>query len=228
MNEDLKNLLEHWNNAFRLGDEDRNGEYSWEDLAPSQKLIDAVQSFRDCENVLDYGSGSGWAGIAMAKGGCRKVTCADVVPNAKDYAGFFIGKFGVQEQVKPVCVDTSWLSRVPDGTYDGFFCSNVLDVVPPDVADEILGNSARVLAKGGRAVIGLNFHMDPKLIAERGFDCRNGNQIFISGVLRLVNRTDEQWSELFGRHFIVESLEYFAGPGEERETRRLVRLKSRK
>ena len=49
--------------------------------------------------------------------------------------------------------------------------------------------------------------------------------IYIDGILRLVSRTDEQWTELLGRCFRIERLDHFAWPGEETERRRLFYLR---
>ncbi len=46
-------------------------------------------------------------------------------------------------------------------------------------------------------------------------------------VERLVSRTDEEWAGIFSPRFTRESLEHFAWPGEEKETRRLFRLRRR-
>ena len=76
---DYETLLEHWNTVFRLTREEKDRsewtarEDGWKDLTPSEKLIEAAASLKDCKNVLDYGSGCGWAGIAMAKYGCQNI-----------------------------------------------------------------------------------------------------------------------------------------------------------
>ena len=230
---DYETLLEHWNTAFRLTrmEKDRSDwtakEDGWKELTPSEKLIEAAASLKDCKNVLDYGSGSGWAGIAMAKYGCQNITCADPALNAKEMAEFYVSRFDVTESVHPIHIDDNWLSEVPEGTYDGFFCSNVLDVIPPEMAEEVLQNASRIVQDNGKVIISMNYYMPPEFISERGLDCRNNNMIYIDGILRLVNRSDEEWSELLGKYFILEKLDYFAWPGETRETRRLFYMKKK-
>ena len=46
-------------------------------------------------------------------------------------------------------------------------------------------------------------------------------QLYVNGVLRMVSRSDRQWSELFEKHFDIERLDHFAWPNEQKETRRL-------
>ena len=231
---DYRQLVELWNRAFSMTEEDKAqggresvSEEDWKGLAPSEKLLKAAQGMGNCQNALDYGSGSGWAGIAMAKSGCACVTCADPAPNARDMAAFYAGLFGVEERVHPVCIADTWLADMPDGAFDGFFCSNVLDVVPPDMAEDILRHAARIVAGGSPVIIGLNFYMTPEMAEKRGVAFREGNRLYLDGVLRLVNRTDAEWRQILAAYFEVEGLEHFAWPGEEQETRRLFFLRGK-
>lgn len=223
-----KTLIDFWDKALEPSEEDKKQEISqddWKELAPSQKLFDAAKSLGTCKKLLDYGCGSAWASIIAAKSGCDDVTAVDVAPGAVHAADFYADLFGVKDKVHASCVDPSWLSAVKDGTYDGFICSNVLDVVPTETAKEIIRNLARVITPSSRAVVGLNFYLSPETAASKGIELENGNMRYVDGVLRLVSRTDEEWSSLFSTFFSVEKLEHFAWPGEKTETRRLFHLR---
>lgn len=229
--QDYKDLLEHWNMAFYLSmkekQQNRNDTFScddWKELAPAEKLADALRTMKDCSHVLDYGSGSGWAGIMMAKYGCAHITCADPAVYASMMTSMYADIFGVRDQIEAVCTDENWLMKVPDESYDGFFCSNVLDVIPHVMAEEIISQASRILKKNGRAIIGLNYYMSEEMAAQRGLKFKNGSCLYIDGVLRLVSKTDEEWSKLLEKYFRIEKLEYFAWPNEEIETRRLFYL----
>ena len=227
---DYETLLAFWNNAFSLTPEEKAQfaeapEELRQSLIPSEKLLAAARELSERSSVLDYGCGDGWAGIAIAESGCPKVTCADPAPNAVEAAAFLAALFHVEDRVRAVCIDDAWLSRLPDHCFDGLFCSNVLDVVPPELAEAILENIARVVTRDAAVVIGLNYYLPPERAAEKGLECRNGNCYYVDGILRLVSRTDADWRELFERYFSVERLEYFAWPGEPAETRRLFRLR---
>ncbi|MBO4393452.1 MAG: hypothetical protein J5800_03825, partial [Spirochaetales bacterium] len=87
---------------------------------------------------------------------------------------------------------------------------------------------ARVIKVGSRAVIGLNFYLSPEAAASKGIELENGNMRYVDGVLRLVSRTDEEWSALFSPFFTVEKLDHFAWPGEKAETRRLLYLRRKR
>ena len=120
-----------------------------------------------------------------------------------------------------------WLKTVPADTYDGIICSNVLDVVPPETAAEILRELARISTDDASVIIGLNFYLSPEAAAQRNMNLADGNRLYVDGVLRLVSRSDDEWKKEFKSFFSVERLEHFAWPGEEKEIRRLFYLKKR-
>ena len=229
---DNQALVAFWDQAFTIPDEEKEearkeGAGSWKEMAPSEKLLHAVCELGSGKKVLDYGCGNGWAAVAAARSGCPDITAVDAALHAADAAGFIAELFGVSEQVHPVCCSGNWLDTVPNGTYDGLICSNVLDVVPPETAETILDDLARVLIPGARAVVGLNYYLSPEAAAKKGVRLADGRMLYQDGVLRLVSRTDEEWETLFASRFTVDSLEHFAWAGETEEKRRLFRLRRR-
>ena len=230
---DNQALLAFWDQAFAIPEGAKEaarqeGPGSWEELAPSEKLLRAVCALDNRKKVLDFGCGNGWAAIAAAKSGCPEVTAADPAPNAVDAAAFFAELFGVRERIRPICGGSDWLKTVPAETFDGLICSNVLDVIPPETAEELLRELARVLTPDAGIVIGLNYYLSPESAAEKGLALTDGCLLYQGGVLRLVSRTDEEWTERFAPCFTVESLAYFAWPGEAEERRRVFRLRRRR
>ena len=210
--QDNRNLVDFWDKVLSLTDEDREGARQegaeiWKEMAPSEKLFRAAASLADRKKVLDYGCGNGWAGIIAAKSGCPDVTAADMAPGAVRSAEFY--------------------ASVPAGTYDGIVCSNVLDVVPPETAEDILRELARVAVRDAAVIIGLNFYMSPEAATQRGTELEDGCKLYADGVLRLVSRSDEEWERIFAPFFTVDHLEHFAWPGETAEKRRLFHLRKR-
>lgn len=237
MNEQASNenrdLIEFWDRFFEVSQEEKeelmnSGLESLEALAPSEKLLSAAYGLGTRKNVLDFGCGNGWAAIAAAKSGCPSVTAADAAKNAFEAAGLCAKLLGADERVHPVLADNGWLKSVPDNTYDGLFCSNVLDVVPPETAEEILREAARIVTDDAEIIIGLNKWMSDEAAAEKDLALTGDKKLFIDGVLRLVSRTDEEWKEILSRSFSVEGLEYFAWHGEPEEKRRLFLLRKLK
>ena len=230
---DNNTLIEFWDKAFVLSEEDmmREKETSkddWNDLAPSEKLFQAAVSLGSAKKVLDYGCGSGWAGIIAAKSGCKDVTAVDVAPGAAKATAFYADLFDVADKVHVSCISPSWISEIPPRTYDGFICSNVLDVVPTETAKDIIREAARVVKTGASVIIGLNYYLSAEAASAKGLDLVDGNRLYVDGVLRLVSLTDDEWASLFSELFTVEKLEHFAWPGEKAETRRLFYLRRKK
>ena len=229
---DNRILIDFWSRALDITEEDRKnssdiGADGWKDMAPSEKLYRAAESFGSCRKVLDYGCGNGWAGIIAAKNGCMDVTSVDVAPGAVSSAAFFSSLFGTGDSVITDLVEPDWIGTLPPCIYDGFICSNVLDVVPPETAEYIIREAARIVSPDAKVIIGLNFCMTAEAAAKRGIELEDGNRLYVDGVLRMVSRTDEEWEEIFSPYFTVEKLEHFAWPGEQTETRRLFYLRKK-
>ena len=231
--QDNKNLVEFWDGAFTIPEEEKqaireSGLSSPDEMAPSEKLLKAAAGLGAKKKVLDLGCGNGWAAAAAAKNGCGDVTAADPAPNAAETARFIAELCGVGDRVHAVCGGNDWLKTAPAGTFDGIFISNVLDTVPPETAEELLREAARVAAEDAEIVIGLNYYLSPEKAAEKDMELTDGCKLYMDGVLRLVSRTDEEWAALFEPYFTVENLEYFAWQGEPEEKRRLFRLREKK
>ena len=229
---DNQTLIEFWDKAFAAAAEEEAGEDHGEEpgtdvrkeLAPSEKLCAAAVSLGEKKKVLDYGCGSGWAAVIAAKSGCTDVTAADAAPGAVKAAALCAEAFGVEDRVRCTRVTPDWLSKVPAGTYDGIICSNVLDVIPPETAEAVIRELARIAAPDASVFIGLNYYLPPEAAAG-GMEFVGGNRLYVDGVLRLVSRSDEEWARIFAPYFAVEALDHFAWPGEAKETRRLFRLR---
>ena len=223
-------LIKFWNSSIALSEEDKKEESKnevrdYEDLAPSEKLFHAVEKLGSCKRVLDYGCGSGWASIVAAKSGCADVTAVDMGQNIIDALDFYADLYEVKSSIKSVKISSDWLSIVPSDSFDGFVCSNVLDVVPVEVSKEILKETSRIVTKDAKIVIGLNFYMSKEAAESRGMNLVDGKYLFVNDVLRLVSISDEEWIEMFKPYFKIKKLDHFAWPGEQKETRRLFELR---
>lgn len=232
MNRNYNESLKFWNQAFVLDEKTKeeyvsqiNPDEDWKELADSEKLRDIIiEKLSKQSKVLDYGCGEGWAGITLNKAGCKDVTCVDVVENAITLTKFFQDAFQITEGFKAECVSTDWIEKVPDGVYDGVFCSNVIDVVPAEVAENIIKNLARITSNHAKIVIGMNYYAEPISNPEKNIEVKDGNQLYIDGILRMVTRTDDEWKHIFEKYFKVETIDYFAWPGETEEKRRIFGL----
>ena len=229
---DEQALIQFWDKTFSSSFKDRssmdpNVPDSYRRLAPSDQLFRAAASLGLRKKVLDYGCGSAWAALIAAKSGCMDVTAVDPAGGAVDAARSVIALYGVRQQVNAFQISSDWLRTVPDCTYDGFICSNVLDVIPPESAEEIIRQSARIVTDDADVFIGLNYWMSPETAAAKGMPLSEGNRLYLDGVLRLVSRTDDEWASLFAPWFSVKTLEHFAWPGEKEARRRLFHLRKK-
>ena len=231
MKNDYLNLVDFWNQSFALSKEDKNQiltqinpDEDYKQLAPSEKQFDVLTKFNDKENILDYGAGSGWASIIMAKTGAKHVVACDVAENFKEMVDLYKKAFKVEDKIETILIDEKWLENQKEGTSDAFFCSNVIDVVPLEMAKDIIKNSAKVVKKDARVVFSLNYYIDPSIMKERGCEI-DGPHVYINGVLRLTSLKDEEWLEIFDKYYELDQLIYYAWPGEQKETRRLFVLK---
>ena len=224
------NLIEYWNETIGLDDEMRKEllmhivPEQYAKLAPSEKLLRAVERLGKCRRVLDYGCGSGWAGIIAAHSGCKSVTAVDMGEKIIDSAKFHADAYKVGDRIDTVRIDGNWLKNVQSETFDGIVCSNVLDVVPVETSREIVREFARVAEKGAIIIIGLNFYMSKDMAEKRKIELVEDKYLFSDGVLRLASLSDDEWTDIFTQYFAVEILDHFAWPGEEKETRRLFLL----
>ena len=235
MGDKYNDALKFWNSAFEMDDNAKeqykrevDPEKDWKELASSEKLRDVIiEQLSNKAKVLDYGCAEGWAGISLRKSGCKDVTCVDVVENAIKLTEFFEEIFDIREGFKAECVSSDWIKETAVDVYDGVFCSNVIDVLPEDVASVIIENISRIAVKGAKIVIAMNYYAELKSNPEKNMEVKNGNELYVNGILRLVSRTDDEWKSIFEKYFDVEKIEYFAWSGETEEKRRIFIMKNR-
>lgn len=229
MKDTYNNLLNFWNKSFVLNDEDKKeleniNPDDYKSIAPNMKLVDALRLFSGCENVLDYGAGNGWASIIMAKCGAKHIKSVDVAPNFKNVVEVYSKAFNVYDKLDIECVDYNYLNNVNDDTFDGFFVSNVVDVIPYDMAVDIIKNASRITKPGSTIIFSMNYYIDTKLLNVPGYVVE-GSHIFIDGILRLNSLSDDEWKNIFSKYFKNIKLSYFSWPGEDKEKRRLFIMK---
>lgn len=229
LSDDYREAVEYWNGVFAMTDADKSqgadDPESWKEMVPSMKLVEKIGELDSSGRFLDYGCGSGWACIAAAKAGFTDILGVDVTENGITAAEYYGDMYGISRNTEYKCIPLDWLEHQREEQFDSVFCSNVLDVVPEDVSEYILKGIASVLRNGGRAVIGLNYYKEPIADETKGINVKNGNCIFINGILRLVSLTDEQWTEKLSRYFQVEELDHFRWPGETSDRRRVFVLR---
>ena len=225
------NLVNFWNNAFRLTDDIKENDTKEFDpnylaLSPSEKFTKALEELSKKNNVLDYGCGGGFSSIILSKLGCKNVVAVDVAEEGIKSAEFYLKLYDAKN-VTTMHIEPNYLHSEEECKYDGIICSNVLDVVPEEVSNDIIKGLARVAKEDSLVVIGMNYYIEPSKILNNNTEHLDNKSLFIDGVLRLVSKTDEEWSEAFSKYFNVEKLEHFSWPGEDTERRRLFYLRKK-
>lgn len=220
---DLKNLVNFWNDCFN--NDDKIEVTNYKSLALSKKLYDALEILSKEGKVLDYGCGHGWASIILAKEGCKNVTASDMAPNAIKMAKEYSKVYQVDSNINFKLINDDYLNNELDSYYDGVFCSNVLDVVPMEVSQSIIKFLHRVVKENGLVIIGLNYYLDLNK-APNGFKVIDKN-VYINDILRLVSLTDEEWVNIFSKYFTIEKTIHFSWPNENVERRRIFYLRKR-
>ena len=232
MKKEVKDLMTFWDNAFNLSEEELskqmegvNPDKDYLELAPSKKMYDALVELSKKDNILDYGSGNGWASIIMAKNNAKNIIGVDTAKNAVIFAKAYAKANNAKVDFKEI--DFSYLDNEKSDLFDGIFCSNVLDVIPDEVSISIIDNLARIAKKDALVIIGLNYYLDLKDVKSTDRVRVEKNYYFIDNVLRLNSKKDSEWEKLFNKDFDVIKLEHFSWPGEAEEKRRLFYLKKK-
>lgn len=230
MNNEMKKIydksIDFWNQALICSEADFaevDKDNDWKDIGSTQLFNLIKDSTEGWDNVLDYGCGAGWADVILAMNGAKKVKAVDVAPNAVESAKLYFSAFSSEDVIDYEAVDVNWLAGVPDETYDCAICCNVLDVIPTEVAEDIIKNLARVCRPGSKVIITLNPFFTEEMRNRDGVTYE-APYMYIGGILRVNNHTDEEWTKLFSRHFTVSRLNHFKWDAEQKEGRRFYLL----
>lgn len=224
----LERLINFWNAALTMSEEDKKeikaaaDDNNYVEFAPADKLVKALDNLLNAEKILDYGCGSAWASLILAKKGAKYVKGVDTSTSGIEAGKFLLETYNVKEKVDLEVIDEAWLERQNHDSFDGGFCSNVLDVLPIEISQKIIENLHKVLKKDAVLVAGLNFYADPKIKP-----LEENKYIYLDGVLRLLSLSDDEWRRMFAPYFEIISLDYFAWPGETSERRRLFVMKNK-
>lgn len=231
MNNELKkdydNSVNFWNQSMASNPEDYDGEINqdedWKEIGSASLCKLMSEAVKGWDNVLDYGCGSGWADVLLAKNGVRKIKAVDVAENAVASAGYYAKAFESEEYIDFEAVSVDWLANQAPETYDHAINCNVLDVVPDEIAEGIIEGLAKVCKKNATLLITMNPYFGDAYRNREGFDFRD-NYLYVNNVLRVNNHTDEEWTTMLSKYFTVDNLKHFRWDVEQADSRRLFYL----
>ena len=231
MKNDYKKSVDFWNEALASSPEDYEGEINldedWKQIGSETLLNLLCKEVKGWDNILDYGCGSGWASVLFVKNGAKKVLGVDVSPNAIKSAGYYANAFKAQNNIKFEAVSPDWLSNQTENQFDYAYSMNVLDVVPDEIAENIILGLAKVCKKGAKLLIGMNPCFEGAELSGEGRKYED-HYLFINDILRVNNHTDEEWKQMLSKYFTVDRLEHFKWDPEKSERRRLFYLTNEK
>lgn len=189
-------LQNFWNDQFR-GLEPM--EIKKEDIDATDKLDQYFKYVGDnAERILDIGTGYGFSLVTACVLG-EKVKYGlgiDTSVNAIN----FINKTCEKSNIKGIeyrVGGVEELEKIEDESFDGIICSNVLDVIPTQTANEIIKNMIRILKKDGIILLKFNFLLTEDLIKKINMEKVEDNAYAINGILRGVNLETSAWIEKF-------------------------------
>ena len=103
----------------------------------------------------------------------------------------------------------SALDSYEDGSFDGIILSNVLDVMPKNIAAETFSKLTRLLPKGGLMFVKLNPYYEEGYLESFGFKPIANNLFEEDGVLRYREVDTASWKQAFEKYYeIIRYLEF--------------------
>lgn len=130
-----------------------------------RRLADALRLAGDLAPrvVVDYGGGDGALCRSAAElWPAARLVCFEPAPQLADQARALLA---CTPQVQIVGQEEA----LPVGAADLVFCTEVFEHLPPAETERALGEIARILAPGGRAVIGVPVEVGPPALAKGAF-----------------------------------------------------------
>ncbi len=103
----------------------------------------------------------------------------------------------------------SALDSYEDGSFNGIILSNVLDVMPKNIAAETFSKLTRLIPKGGLMFVKLNPYYEEGYLESFGFKPIANNLFEEDGVLRYREVDTASWKQAFEKYYeIIRYLEF--------------------
>ena len=204
LNEDLQNF---WNDEFKKL---KSKKIIISEIKVESDLDKAIKFMGDNTNkLLDIGSGSGYA-LFNAKILGNRLSYGLGIDSSINAIKFAIEtiKLSNIEGLDFKVADHNYLKKLKENSFDGIICSNVLDVIPKETANEIINEIKRLLKTNGYLLLKFNFYLTKEIIEKNKMKEIEKNTYTLNGVLRGVNSTIKEWLEKFQDFKIIKEAEY--------------------
>ena len=149
-----------------------------------------------CKNILNFG-----LGVDLSETGIQYARKMTSVNNYKSL-NFDIG-------------DISYFDSYEEGSFDGIILSNVLDVMPKDVAVKTFNRLTDLLSPKGLMFVKLNPYYDKADMAEWGMTQIKDNLFEEDGVLRYRELDTASWKQSFEKSYNILRYLEFPYPWQE-------------
>lgn len=186
----------------------------------SRKIINIFSNYiTNDSNVLDYGTGSGWAIFecflrTKFKHGVALDTAKSAINNNQKIASLSGFK-----NIDFICGDQIILKSYKD-KFDFAMSFNVLDVVPDEITIEILNKIYDCLKDNSYFLVGLNHSFSKKQMIEMLNSTQKDHYFYKEGILRLNKKSRKEWCKIFSTKFkIVSVFDFYLHNGEKKYPR---------
>ena len=209
-----------WNSVYR---ESPSADLSKEELTVEPMFDGCLRYFAEhTRRVLDFGCGSG-----------------DILFQYHQYTPKNRG-VGIDESKEGICsakktaqlrgyqnlnffeADVSMLDIFETGEFDGIILSNVLDVMPENVAIDLLDRLDHITKKNGYWFIKLNPYYTQEELKSFGYHQLQPRLYDDQGVLRLRQESTGYWEEVLDRYGTIEDYLEFSYPWQKGMNRLLL------
>jgi len=201
------NLQKFWNDWFN---DNEAKVIDLNEMKIDNKLDEYLKYLGDnSKSILDIGTGLGYCLIKARLLGSKVQYClgVDTSINAINYAVKTCELSNIND-IEFKVGGNSLLETLPNESFDGIICSNVLDVIPEETSTAIIEQIKRIMKPNGIILLKLNFYLTDELIEKLKMEKLNDNSYAINGILRGVNYRTETWINKFEGYSVVAINEY--------------------
>ncbi|HCL02768.1 MAG TPA: class I SAM-dependent methyltransferase [Lachnoclostridium phytofermentans] len=212
--------MKEYDNSIRKWNEVYSG-CKTEDLTGEQITVEpmfdtCLQMFaKECQTVIDFGCGTGDILFQCAEYGYLNyglgIDRSDTgITFCKEMA-----KINHFKQLDFVVGDITYVSQMEDESFDGVILSNVLDVVPNDVAVNIYSELSRLIKPGGLLFLKLNPYLSKDGLKDYEYTNLQDNLYEKDGVLTLRQLDTLTWRKQYEQVYQEERYLEFIYPWQQ-------------
>lgn len=212
--------MKEYNNATKLWDETFS-ECKLVDLTDKPLSVEPTFDIcldifaSECKRVLDFGCGTGDIIFQCNQFGNMDYGLGvDLSKVGIDYATR-MASLNHYNNLEFINDDITYFSQYESNCFDGIILSNVLDVMPKDIAVQTFTELTRLLKAGGLMFVKLNPYYDQDELEEFGYINLKDNLYEEDGFLRLRELDTASWHRAFEKYYTTIRYLEFPYPWQE-------------